>query len=381
MRSRLHNIEKSHTDTLRFQHDTLTAQTIPAPEGYTVQAYIPSGLILQSERFSPSLAFPQGTSFAMVLDGHHPNSIRSLTSGWSIILDTEMPLCAETIPSFMERGVISTVPSTMDLYLFEGPSFTGQCRRVQVPPKESFLIGSLVMVPMSPNHIATFYTQENYGGCEVSVGEWANNTSPRMGGIRSMHLYQPLVLTSNEGLKRLFMAGDYPSVKMYGNVHSLSLPMDESDRTALMCEKGGACFSLFEEDVEPLVVPFDTYDIPPHMEVLVTMPMGTVALYGKGSVSGSLKKKMVDASFAYVPRNDTETKPSLCYEESCLSVGETPVSGMVLNVPITSLTVPAGWTLTMSYTRSYGATVYTSGIHSVSCILECVTCTIIARRM
>jgi hypothetical protein len=236
------------------------------------------------------------------------------------------------------------------------------------------------MVPtVHSHHIATFYTRENYGGCQISIGKWANNTSPLMGGIRSMHLYHPLILTSNEGLKRLFMPGDYASVKMHGNVHSLSLPMSEGERTALMCEKGGACFSLFEEDVSPLIIPFDTYDIPHHMNLLVSMPMGTVALYGKGSMSDYLKKKLVDASFAYVPRHETE--PSLCYEESCLSVAETPVSGMVLNILITSLTVPAGWTLTVSYTQSYGRYIYQPGIHTISCMFECKIAVIVAQRM
>jgi hypothetical protein len=280
----------------------------------------------------------------------------------------------------MEKGVISTVPSSMDLYLFEGPSFTGQCQRVQVPPKESFLIGSLIMVPaFLSHHVATFYTQENYGGCEISVGEWANNTSPRIGGIRSMHLYHSLILTSNEGLKRLFMAGDYPSVKMYGNVHSLSLPMDGDDHGALLCQENGECFSLLQDDSEmALTMPFHTYDIPPQMAVEVTMPTGTIVLYGKGTLDRYVNERTV--SLAYIPRT-TSDLPSLCSARQCLSVGETPVSGMILNVPITSLTVPAGWTVTLSYTRSYGKYVYQSGIHPITCILECITSTIIAQKM
>jgi hypothetical protein len=261
----------------------------------------------------------------------------------------------------------------MDLYIFEAPSFTGQCRRVQVPPKESFVIGSLIMVPtVHSHHIATFYTQENYSGCEISIGEWANNTSPRMGGIRSMHLYHPLILTSNEGLKRLFMPGDYPSVKMHGNVHSLSLPMSERDHGALMCEKGGACFSLFEEDINPLIMPFDEYDIPPHMELKLTMPEGTIAYYGKGTIDTYVKQMVLDVSFAYVPR--TMNLPSLCYDGRCLSVGET--KRMQLNVPVTSLTVPDGFIVTLGHFKNE----YPPGEHTLSCFFGCTLSTIIVQQ-
>lgn len=376
MRSRFHNLKQSHAEALRFQHEALASQTVPAPEGYVVQAYLPSGLTLESERFSPSLAFPQGTSFAMVMHEHRGGSIRSLSSSWSIILD-QIPLCAETLPSFMEKGMISTVPPTMALYLFEGPSFTGQCRRVQVPPKESFLIGSLVMVPMTPHHIATFFTQENYSGCEIGLGEWTNNTTPRIGGIRSMHLYQPLVLTSYDGIKRLFMAGDYPSVKMYGTVHMLSLPLD-GDRGTLLCQENGACFSLLKDDSDmALTMPFDTYDIPAHMAVEITMPTGTIVLYGKGTLDSYLKERTVDASLAYIPK--PTNIPSICSAHQCFSVGETPK--MQLNVPITQLSVPKGWSVKISFTLSSGEYVYGPGVHDIKCMLTCTIRTITIRRV
>lgn len=375
MRSRLHNLKQSHAEALRVQHDALASQVIPAPEGYVVQAYLPSDLILQSDKFSPSLAFPQGTSFAMVMRDHRRSgSIRSLSSSWSIILDT-VPLCAETLPSFMEKGMISTVPSGMSLYLFEGSSFTGQCRRVQVPPKESFLIGSLVMVPVSSHHIATFFTQENYSGCEINVGEWTNNTTPRIGGIRSMHLYRPLVLTSYNGVQRLFMAGDYPSVKMYGNVHMLSLPLD-GDHGALLCQES-ECFSLLNGDSNmALTIPFHTYNIPEHMAVKVALPIGTIVLYGKGTLDRYLKERTVDASLAYMPKPGN--LPSICSEHQCFSLNETPK--MQLNVPITQLSVPEGWLVTMTFTLSSGEYEYGPGQHRIKCMLTCTIRTITVRR-
>jgi hypothetical protein len=278
----------------------------------------------------------------------------------------------------MEKGMISTVPSGKSLYLFEGPSFTGQCRRVQVPPKESFLIGSLVMVPMTPHRIATFFTQENYSGCEISVGEWTNNTTPRIGGVKSMHLYRPLVLTSYDGVQRIFMAGDYPSVKMYGNVHSLSLPVDGDDHGALLCQESGECFSLLKDDSNlALTAPFHTYDIPPRMAVEVTIPKGTIVLYGKGTLDGYLKERTVDASLAYVPI--PSTLPSICSAHQCFSVRET--ANMPLNVPITQLSVSKGWSVTMSFTMSSGEYEYGPGQHDIKCMLTCTIRTITVRRV
>ena len=377
MRSKYANAKESHVEALRVQYEALSSQKITAPLGYVVEAYLPSGLILQGDRFSPSLEFPQNTSFTMQIEDYRHSYISSLTSGWSINLKN-VPLCAERVPSFMNKGIISAVPSAMVLYLFESPSFTGQCRRVRIPPKkEAFLIGSLVMVPWSPNPIATFFTQENYSGCEIKIGNWTSKKPPRIGGVRSMHLYRPLVLTSYNGVQRLFMAGDYPTVMMYGNVHSLSLPVD-GDHGALMCQESGECFSLLKDDSNlALTMPFQTYDIPPHMAVEITMPKGTIVLYGKGTLDRYLEERTVNASLAYVPK--PSNLPSICSEHQCFSVNKTPK--IQLNVPITQLSVPEGWSVTMSFTMSSGEYEYGPGQHDIKCMLTCTIRTITVRRV
>jgi hypothetical protein len=172
------------------------------------------------------------------------------------------------------------------------------------------------------------------------------------------------------------MAGDYPSVKMYGNVHMLSLPLD-GDHGALMCQESGECFSLLNGDSNiALAMPFHTYDIPAHMAVKVALPIGTIVLYGKGTLDRYLKERTVDASLAYMPKPGN--LPSICSEHQCFSLIETPK--MQLNVPITQLSVPEGWLVTMTFTLSSGEYEYGPGQHRIKCMLTCTIRTITVRR-
>jgi hypothetical protein len=164
---------------------------------------------------------------------------------------------------------------------------------------------------------------------------------------------------------------------MHGNVHSLSLPVD-GDHGALLCQESGDCFSLFNGDSDmALAIPFHDYDIPEHMAVKVALPIGTIVLYGKGTLDGYVKERTVEASLAYVPK--PSNLPSICSAHQCFSVRDTPK--MQLNVPITQLSVPEGWLVTISFTLSSGEYEYGPGQHHIKCMLTCTIRTITVRRV
>jgi len=366
-----------HTALLE-QHNRLSSQSVVAPENFHFQASVPirganTLLVLRSNVFAPSTAFPIGTTFTVERDSvvhGGGGSIRSLLSLWSIVLPPSSALLVPSVPHLVSKGTDMIVPTNSNVFVFTEPSFGGICHKGG--ERESYEIGSFMLVPvmMTKNtaSIATAYTSPSMGGCEVAV---SNGTM--VGGIRSIVVHVERVLvTSATGTKQVLSSGVHSDVAILGSSIITTVSINRS--YARLCDDGGKeCHHVLDSQTDLYTQTFTHFHIPHPYELEVRTKKGLISLIGEGSVSltMSMCSQQDPCQLTMRSLDYADDQPVVCTGTACFRV-HAEYTGLL---PLRKIHVPTGFLLRVHYnTALYRSYSYTTGTYYLEwCVLESCT--------
>lgn len=368
--------------TLVEQETHLSSQSVTASNGYHFQASVSipvsatSTLLLRSNVFAPSTAFPIGTTFTLERDsvmhkkGGGGGSIRSLLSPWSIVIPPS-PTVVPSVPHLVSKGTDMVLPTNSNVYIFTEPSFGGVCHKGG--ERESYEIGSFMVVPVMTDNtasIATAYTSPSMGGCEVAV---VNGTM--VGGIRSVVVHVERVLvTSATGTRMVLSSGVHSDVDMLGSSIITTVSVNRS--YARLCDDTGKeCHHVLDGQTDFYAQPFTHFHIPHPYEMKIRTKKGLIALIGEGSVSMTMCSQQDPCQLTMRYVESTEEQPMVCTGNACYMV-YSEFRGLL---PLKTVHVPIGFVLRIHYNTSpYPSYTYTEGIYHLEwCILESCTSNLI----
>ncbi len=357
------------------QYNRLSSQSVVAPDGYHFRASVPipvsatSTLLLRSNVFAPSIAFPIGTTFTMQRKGDEGGSIRSLLSPWSIDLPASSALLVPAVPHLVSKGTDMVLPRNADVFIFTEPSFGGICTKGG--ERESYEIGSLVVVPVVPYDtasIATAYTSPSMGGCEIAV---SNGTM--VGGIRSIVVHvDSVVVTSTAGTRMVLSVGIHREVDI--RTTSIITTVSVNRSYARLCDDSGKeCHHVLDGQTDLYTQTFTHFHIPHPYEMEMRTKKGLISLIGEGSVSltMSMCSQQDPCQLTMRSLDYADDQPVVCTETACFRV-HAEYTGLL---PLRKIHVPNGFLLRVHYnTALYRSYSYTTGTHHLDwCILESCT--------
>jgi hypothetical protein len=349
---------------LMEQERHLASQKCTTPDGFVFIARLPNGLALRSRTFAPSMSFPLDTTFTVLPEYAVQGSIRSLTSQWSISLP-KSPMAIPTLPSLVSKGTDVIVPEEHKLYLFERPLFEGTCH--QGGERESYNIGSLMLVPKTHSAFVTGYTSPDFGGCDIAI---SNGTT--VGGMQSIvvHVDRVMITSVIDGIRRVFSTGHYHDIDMRDLSIITQIPVNRAYARLCMDHTTTKCWHVIDGYTDTLVHSFTTYSIPFGYELLIRSKKGLIALISVGSVSTSMCSQN-EPCIIILRQIETHKPPMICTIYGCyLIYGE--YSGFLA---IDTINVPAGFVLRITFTvNPFASYAYFEGTHHLSwCILGACT--------